>query len=42
MAREYEAIRQFSHCIGAIDGKHIILLNSANSESTYFNYKGFF
>ena len=37
MAREYEAIRQSSHCIRANDGKHVTLFNSVNSESTYFN-----
>ena len=42
VAKEPEEKWQFPNCVGAIDGKHILLVNPFNSDSTYFAYKSFF
>ena len=42
VAKEFEEKWQLPNCVGAIDGKHVPLINPFNSDSTYFNYKSFF
>ena len=41
IANEYEERWQFPNWVGALDEKHIPLINPCNSGSTYFNYKIF-
>jgi len=39
VAKQYQALWNFPHSMGAIDGKHVLLQCSRNSASEYFNYK---
>ncbi|KAK4882615.1 hypothetical protein RN001_005934 [Aquatica leii] len=42
IAEEYESVWNFPHCLGALDGKHVVLQAPINSESEYLNYKSTF
>lgn len=42
VAEEFYKYANFTNCVGAVDGKHIRIINPHNSGSTYFNYKKFF
>ncbi len=39
IAHEFETQWQFPNCIGALDGKHILMHPPRNSGSLFYNYK---
>ena len=40
ISQGFEQTWNFPHCIGAINGKHVVMQAPACSGSTFFNYKG--
>ena len=40
VSKDYEVLWNFPHCLGAIDGKHIVIQAPHNSGSAFYNYKG--
>lgn len=38
----FDQLWKFKNCLGAIDGKHIIIKKPSNSGSYFYNYKGTF
>jgi len=41
-ASEFERRANFSHGLGAVDGKHIRVITPEHSGSMFYNYKDFF
>nr|CAH7744377.1 unnamed protein product [Callosobruchus chinensis] len=39
---DYEKIWNFPHCLGAMDGKHVVIEAPIHSGSEFYNYKGTF
>ena len=42
ISEEFSTLWHFPHCIGAGDGKHVVIECPKNSGSNFFNYKGTF
>jgi hypothetical protein len=42
IARDFDSTRQFPNLGGAIDGKHVAIVQPPGSGSYFFNYKGYF
>lgn len=42
ISNEFEKHANFPNCIGALDGKHIRMIQPPDSGSIYYNYKHFF
>ena len=42
VSKDFEQIWNFSNCVGAIDGKHVVMQVPRNASSSFFKYKGIY
>ncbi|CAH1989553.1 unnamed protein product [Acanthoscelides obtectus] len=42
VAKQFEKTWNFPHCLGALDGKHVVIQGPCNTRSEFFNYKSTF
>ncbi|CAH1979656.1 unnamed protein product [Acanthoscelides obtectus] len=42
VAKQFEKTWNFSHCLGALDGKHVVIQAPCNTGSEFFNYRSTF
>ncbi|KAJ8894285.1 hypothetical protein PR048_006899 [Dryococelus australis] len=42
IAEGFKKTAHFPHCLGAVNGKHVLIINPEHSGSLYYNYKHFF
>ncbi|XP_076545696.1 uncharacterized protein LOC143305546 [Osmia lignaria lignaria] len=42
ISQKFEELWNFPHCVGAMDGKHVVLQAPAHSGSDFYNYKSQF
>lgn len=42
IARDFEVTWNFLHCLGALDGKHVLMECPGNTGSSFCKYKGTF
>ena len=42
ISKRFEERWNFPHCVGALDGKHVVIQRPSRSGSLFFNYKNYF
>lgn len=42
LVQQYDTLWNFLHCLGALDGKHVLIQSLKKSGSDFYNYKNLF
>lgn len=42
VSEKFDTLWNFPHCLGSMDGKHVVIQSPVNTGSEFFNYKSFF